>query len=431
MTSAHNSWLVMFAGACGATTLLTLVCLEIGKMTGGSLHYLAETNEKLAERLERYFPPRQSWLVAGRILITLTIGLAVCFLQNWWHTLRHDPHHLLQLWKPITIIAISYLDLELFSGLLTTSASARLLLVVLPIFKFTSLLLYPICQPLAFISEYAASRQAARKDGNDSLSVEDEIISLVENQNLGPRYALKNLEEDERRMILGALSLDNVPVRRIMTPRIDVIGVQYEPGTPLEEFINRAQTAIVQSGHSQLPVFQGNIDHIIGTIHAEDLLDPARRQDSRKLIHASPLLVAPSRNLGDLLALFLQSKTTLAIVMDEYGGTLGIVTFKDVLEPIVGDIKDKYDADESKHDIREISPGVYACNARATVDDVNRVLDTDIPGDEDYDTIGGYLTATLERIPAEGETIRTDQLTATITKADARRILAVTIKRAS
>jgi len=432
MTSTTpNSWLVMFSGACGAATLLTLVCLEIIRMTGGSLHNLAESNEKLAKRLERFFPPRLTWIIAGRILITIFIALAVFFLQRWWHDLRHDPNHLLQLWKPITIIAIAYLDLELFAGLLTTSAAARLLLVVLPIFKFTSILLYPICQPLALISEYAMSRQAARMNGNDSLSVEDEIISLVENQNLGPRHALKNLEEDERRMILGALSLDNVPVRRIMTPRIDVLGVQYDPNLPLEEFVARAQATIVQCGHSRLPVFQGDIDHIIGVIYAKDLLDPMRRRDAKRLIHANPLLVPPSRNIGDLLALFLQSKVHLAIVVDEYGGTLGIVTFEDVLEPIVGDIKDEYDAGESKHDLREIRPGVFACNARATVDDVNRVLDTDIPGDEDYDTIGGYLTATLERIPAEGETIHTDQLTATVTKADARRILSVTIKRTS
>ena len=231
-----------------------------------------------------------------------------------------------------------------------------------------------------------------------------------------------NIQEDERRMILGAFALDQTFVHEIMTPRVDVNGVEENCS------IADVRKAIVSSGHSRLPLYRNSIDHVLGIIYAKDLLDEERlkRVKSPDLAHP-PVFIPETKNIGDLLEEFRQSTNHFAIVLDEYGGTAGIVTFEDILEEIVGDIQDEYDDEEELLEVQAQPDGNFVVDGRIPIWEINELLDIDISEEEDYDTLGGYLSTHLGRIPKQGEDIDTGILNAHIVEANPRRVVKVKI----
>ncbi len=229
------------------------------------------------------------------------------------------------------------------------------------------------------------------------------------------------LPDEERAWIENIVELKDQAASEIMTPRTDVVAFPRE--MPLSEAVHRA----VDEGFSRYPVYEERIDRIVGVFYAKDALaliaDPdALEQRTVGEIARPALFVPEGMNLVELLRQLRATKRGMAIVLDEYGGTSGLVSLEDVLEEIVGEIQDEYDLHEDP-ELQVVEPGhVIEVTGRTRVFEANEVLGSRIPEGEDYDTVAGYVFTTLDRIPKVGETVLLDGLEVRILEADARRI---------
>ena len=271
-----------------------------------------------------------------------------------------------------------------------------------------------------------ASRLLARITGTSEQGVrvtEEEIMTLV---NAGQKEG--TIEDEEKAMIFSVLQFTDTLVREVMVPRIDIVSVSLD--TPLREALG----LFVNSGHSRLPVHGDNLDQIEGLLYAKDLLaawhsDAAREPAIRELMRPAHFVFEDRR--ADLVLNELQtSKIHLAIVIDEYGGTAGIVTVENLVEEIVGDIQDEYDGGEEADYVQQ-AEDEYSIDASMDLHDVNELLQVDLPT-EGSDTLGGYIYDRLGRVPRLGEVlpVTSHGLSLRIDSMDGLRIRKVQVTRA-
>ena len=236
------------------------------------------------------------------------------------------------------------------------------------------------------------------------------------------------LEEDAREMIEGVIELGDADVSEIMTPRTDMHMVQVD--TPWDEIVAEA----IESGHTRVPVYDQNRDDIIGILYSKDLLPelatgaPDSRTPIRDLMRR-PVFVPETKPVDDLLTMFQQLRTHIAVVLDEYGGVSGLVTIEDALEEIVGEIVDEYDA-EVDEEIRRVDDDTCEALGRTHVDQINEAMNLDLPDDGDFDTIGGFVFTELGRVPLPGESLTwQDRVRIQVLEATRRRIDRVRVQR--
>ncbi len=250
-------------------------------------------------------------------------------------------------------------------------------------------------------------------------SPEDTLEQLVD---AGEKAGL--IEADEHVMINGVLGLDRTAVREIMVPRIDVVAIEVE--TPL----HAALDVVIGGGHSRLPVYEESIDHIVGVLYAKDILKVLKDGDGRETPLRSLLrpafFIPESKRVDELLQELQQSKVHIAIVVDEYGGTAGIVTFEDILEEIVGEIQDEYDIGEEPL-IERLGENEGVFNARVNVGQVNDALEVRLP--EVSDTLGGLVYQRLQKMPKVGDEVRVDGVTISVLSVVGRRIKKVRVSK--
>ena len=232
------------------------------------------------------------------------------------------------------------------------------------------------------------------------------------------------LEREERQMIYSIFQFSNTLAREIMVPRMDVLA--FEVSTSLAH----AADAFTQSGHSRVPVYENNIDNIVGLLYAKDLLhilqNGQKQVSMRELLR--PAYFVPDTKKADALLTEMQAQRIhMAIVVDEYGGVAGLVTLEDIIEEIIGEIQDEYDLSEEEP-VQEVSPGEYVFLGRIDLDDFNDVMDSDIPKVES-DTLAGFLYDHFGRVPHDGESFQTHGLLLTIEQVIGRRIRRVRAQR--
>ena len=281
---------------------------------------------------------------------------------------------------------------------------------------------------LALVSPLTAlvlllSRLISRVFGSDalvSLVTEEEIMSLVYASHSGGI-----IEDEEKDMIASVLQLGESSARELMTPRIDIVALE------ISQTIMEALAAFVESGFSRIPVYDDSIDTVIGLLNAKDILTVLKNRDDlasqqiRDLIR--PTYFVPETKRADALLKELQAKNVhLAIVVDEYGGTSGLVTIEDLIEEIIGEIRDEYDFGEQE-DYVEADDGAYIIEGSMDLDDLNDLLDCSIDTAA-ADTLGGYIYLSLGRVPRANETIATDILSMTVLSIDGHRIRKVRVR---
>lgn len=226
------------------------------------------------------------------------------------------------------------------------------------------------------------------------------------------------LSADTAGMLLNILRLGNYQVREIMVPRTDIDCV--------EEKVTLAEVAevIISSGHSRIPVYRGNKDHIVGIIHAKDLLPsllhPEAAQRSLAELMRSPFFIPETKNAKNMLLEFQNKKVHLAIAIDEYGGTSGLITLEDVLEEIVGEIEDEYDSPKPE-DIQILEDESCLVSGRTSLDDLNSELGISLESDY-VETVSGYLTERIGRVPQTGEHFSFGQYSFQIKEADSKQV---------
>ena len=249
---------------------------------------------------------------------------------------------------------------------------------------------------------------------------QEEILSVVEQ---GRIEGVVDAEEME--MIENVLELSDTTAEEIMTPRTDVVAVK------VDDDLQTILETIIQAGHSRIPVYEKNIDNIVGLIYAKDLLDQVGKTDGDFNLRdrlRKVYFVPETKPLRVLLHEFQNQKLHLAVVLDEYGGTAGIVTIEDILEELVGEIVDEYE-ETPPEAIKKLSETTIEADARTYIDDLNDRFELNLPEDEDYDTLGGFVFSHLGFIPKTGETFDYEDVKFTITAAEARRIRRVRIQK--
>jgi CBS domain containing-hemolysin-like protein len=228
--------------------------------------------------------------------------------------------------------------------------------------------------------------------GHDSLHSNEELQYLLDQ---GKESGA--LEDNEHELIKNVFDFNERVVKNIMVPRTKIMGIELT--TPTNEVVDK----IISEGYSRLPVYDDIIDKIIGIIHAKDVLPLLAKNEAWTLndIIRKPYFVPETKKINDLLSELQQKRIQIAIVIDEFGGTAGMVTLEDIVEEIVGEIQDEYD--EEKPTVEKISDTEFVINAYATVYDVNEHLPHDLPEDEDFDTVGGLVSHAFGKIPEVGD----------------------------
>ena len=273
------------------------------------------------------------------------------------------------------------------------------------------------------------SQAFSRAFGGDTLVAsvtEEEIMTLVD---AGQKEGA--IEDEEKEMILSVLQFGETMVYEVMVPRLDIVAL--EINTSFDDALRR----FIESGHSRIPVYRDTIDNIEGLLYAKDLLSvfhqnggsgAARPQSIRELMR--PAYFVPETKLaGPLLKELQTSKIHMAIVVDEYGGTAGLVTIENLIEEIVGDIQDEYDVNEEAEYVPD-GPDAYVIDASMNLDDVNDLLDVDLPT-EDNSTLGGFIYSRVGRVPTVGEIVEDEanDLIMRVESVDGRRIRKVRVAR--
>ncbi len=229
------------------------------------------------------------------------------------------------------------------------------------------------------------------------------------------------IDEEEGDMLQSILELDETYLREIMVPRTDMVCV--DAAAPLTQVLE----AILQSGHSRIPIFKGNIDNIIGLVYAKDLLQywgQSLATIPLEQVLRQPFLVPESKQVSVLLREFRETRVHIAIVIDEYGGTAGLITIEDLIEEIVGDIQDEYDLEEEW--LIEDPDGTVVVNGRLNIEEFEEYFDVEVER-EKFDTISGYVIEQFGQVPAMGEKVRVGQFDMLIEKGDQRSIQQIRI----
>ncbi len=233
------------------------------------------------------------------------------------------------------------------------------------------------------------------------------------------------VEPDEESMLLGILRIDDLKVQDTMTPRADIDCV------PDDASLREVARAVLSSGHSRLPVFKDNRDNIVGVVHAKDLLLCLEQEksldDPVSSLMREPFFVPETKTIRSLLQEFRSLKQHIAIALDEYGGTSGLITIEDVLEEIVGDIQDEHDK-PAPDEISDMGGGVYEMSSRVFLEDLAD-FGPKIES-EDVDTIGGFLTMEAGHVPAPGETFTVQGWVFTVLDADKKHVKRLRMKPA-
>ncbi|KYO52519.1 hemolysin family protein [Tistrella mobilis] len=258
----------------------------------------------------------------------------------------------------------------------------------------------------------------------DRDELRESLVELAERIE-GEEEEREALDPAERQLVTNVLKLGDLTVEDVMVPRADIIAI--EISTP----IDAALRAMAEAGHSRLPVYRGTLDELVGMVHIKDVvgrLGETGTLESPGLVR-EVLFEAPSRRVLDLLNRMRTTRIHLAIVVDEYGGTDGLVTIEDLVEQIVGEIEDEHD-DQQQPRLEEVEDGVFEADARLDVEELEARLDRVlVDDDEDVDTLGGLVFALTGRVPAAGETVEHPAgLVFEVLDADPRRIKRLRIR---
>ncbi len=348
--------------------------------------------------------------VAAAVLAAV-LTAAVAFAQQW------DPTIALLI-EMIVLTFVILVMSEITPKLIATRHATMYARTVSGLITILHRIVYPVSDMLAKSTRLMQSRI---KPGTRRIS-SDDLKTLAD---VGEAHG--TLEEEERELIYSIVEFGETSVREIMVSRLDMVAL------PVTATLTETLELIRQSGHSRMPLYVDHLDNILGIIYAKDLLPHLNREDGSARLDwtriARPAIFVPmGKRLHDLLKDFQTKKTHIAIVVDEYGGTAGLVTLEDVLEEIVGEIRDEHDETEEAL-YERVDEHTYRFDARINLDDINDIvgieLDTEV---YDFETLGGLIFHVTGSIPQEGDDIEFDSLRMHVETVENHRIGQVRVK---
>jgi CBS domain containing-hemolysin-like protein len=312
---------------------------------------------------------------------------------------------LLMLLAAVLVVGIG----ELLPEAYVMRAPERWAVFFAPLVALLEFLLNPIVRLVLYLSARVSTPLAGRPL---SFVTEEEIKTMVD---AGEEGGV--IEEEEKEMIYSIFEIGETMAREIMVPRTDMLAL--DVSTPLQE----AMSAALAAGHSRIPIYDGTVDNIVGLLYAKDLLrvwqeggQPASLRDLLRPAYFVP----ETKKVDELLAELQQKRIHLAVVVDEYGGTAGIVTLEDIVEEIVGEIRDEYDVNEESL-FERLSDTEYIFDARIDLDEVNELLNVSLAGG-DSDSLGGFIYGQLGHVPAPAEKVPAGSAVFEVLSVTGRRI---------
>lgn len=280
-------------------------------------------------------------------------------------------------------------------------------------------ILHPFTYVLNKISTFLIILFGGKIHSKTKEVTEEEIKMLID---VGEEEGV--IEKDEKDMIQAVFNLSDKVVREIMTPRTEIVSLKW-PFT-----IEDAMKIIKEQGHSRIPICEGRIDNITGIIYAKDILNyiQGNNQNDIKSLLRKPVFIPETKKISELMQMMKKDRTHMAIVVDEYGGTHGLVTFEDIIEEIVGEVHDEYEEPVGPV-MKRIDDSSYLLNGKLDLDKAAEELDIVMSGEEEYDTIGGFVLGLFDKIPKEGETVSYKNIIFTIEKMNDKRIDLIKAKK--
>ncbi|HEX7484525.1 MAG TPA: hemolysin family protein [Vicinamibacterales bacterium] len=401
--------LLLFLLACALAYLGTVEAAFSGLMRL-SLRLVAERTGR-AESLGRFLDDPVLFFVPVRLFVG---AAAVCAVVLLVRLIGVDtPHQVLG----VIVVATGLLIVceHLIPLLIVRDDPERVLDVLLPSFAAAASLLQPLTAALVRLG--AARRDRPVLPSSEAEEQQGEAAqAYIE---AGEQEGL--IEGDERRLIQSIVEFGDTLVREVMTPRPDIVAIR------AEATLGELRTLLREQAYSRIPVFKESLDNVLGIVFVKDLVQLTGAEE-----RAIPTLMRPAhfvpetKPVADLLKEFQRRQVQIAIVVDEYGGTAGLVTLEDLLEEIVGEIRDEYD--EESEPITDEGSGVFVFSGKVDIDELGDRLGVDIAR-EGFETVGGYLLARLGRVPAVGETFDIDDLSVEVLEAERRRVNKVRIHR--
>jgi putative hemolysin len=376
---------------------------------------MAERRVRGARNVERIVDEKTRFLTAilvGNTIVLLAADSLATYLAI---SLRIPSGAIL---STVIMTAVFLLFGEIIPKTVATGDSERWALRLALPMRYVAYVLTPIARTFEVTTDLIL-RLFGVKHAHRPHVTEEDIRTLV---NVGAEQRV--IEEQERELIHSVMEFGDTIVREVMKPRPEMVAVS------IEDSPRRVLDVVIAEGYSKLPVYQESKDDIVGVIHDRELLialaDGSLAITSLRALMRPAVHVPETKKIADLLREMQRDKFSLAIVVDEYGGTAGLVTMEDLLEEIVGEIRDEHDVDEQES-ISVISDREAVVEAGTNIEDVNAKLGTELPT-EDFETIGGYTVGLFGRLPKEGEEIDgADHTRLRVDRTRGRRILAVRI----
>ncbi len=410
------------------------VAAEIALVTmrRSRLEQLVDEGHRGAERVRRLVAHPGRFLAVIQLGITFVGFLAAAFagvsltvqLEAWFRTIQPIAPYSGALALLIITALLSFFTIifgELVPKTLALAYTERIAFLLAGPVDLMGRALGPIVWALTKITNGVNRMLGVRDIDRDVISTE-ELKLLVERGG-----AQGVLEAEEEQMINAVIELGGRRVHEVMVPRVSIVGIRADAS--FEDAID----IVIAEGHSRIPAYENSLDEVVGILYAKDLLpylksDAAPRPSLRTLLRP-PVLVPESMTIDDLLHELQRRKVHIAIVLDEYGGTAGIVTIEDLLEEIVGEIQDEYDVEEPI--VVRLSDHEARVDGRADVDELSELFDVqlDLEDEEEYDTVAGLIYHRIGGVPSPGDQVKVDGLTLTVETTDGRRVGKVLVVR--
>jgi CBS domain containing-hemolysin-like protein len=401
--------LVLFLLACVIVYLGTLQA-SFSALMRLSLRLVVERNGRVDE-LGRFLDEPLLFLVPVRLLLG---GAVICGVVVIGEIIGLEtPHRVLG----VLLGAAGLLGVceHLIPVLIARHGPERVLGVLLPSFASVARIVHPLTVLIVRLDSPPRERSLA-----PSPEVEDQQGEAAQAYiDAGEQEGL--IEGDERRLIQSIVEFGDTLVREVMTPRPDIVAIRAEAS------LADLRTLLKEQTYSRIPVFSESLDNMQGIVFVKDLIQLTGAESRAIATLMRPAYFVPeTKKVADLLKEFQRQRVQMAIVVDEYGGTAGLVTLEDLLEEIVGEIRDEYD--EESEPITDEGHGVFVFSGKVAIDEVGECLGVEIPRDG-FETVGGYLLSHLGRVPTVGESFDIDDLTVDVLEAERRRVNKVRIRR--
>jgi CBS domain containing-hemolysin-like protein len=395
----------------GLLTLVLLGAAEAGVIAGVRERVLREPAESRAQALHRFYEERQltlATLALARNLASVAVAGVAVYLA-----LREAADDWLALAATIVVTAVGFVLLQGFTRALVARnphawqrALRPLITAIRFVFRFPVLLLDAPMEAVMHTWQRYPPRVGP-----------EELMMLTAEM----EDATAALPDAEREMIRGVMELEFTSVREVMVPRPDIIAVDVEDG------FDALVQAMIQKGFSRIPVYEEDIDHILGIAHAKDLMrymiNGKTRPPLREVLR--PAYVVPeSKKVQELLTDMKQRHISIAIIVDEYGGVAGLATIEDLIEEIVGEIRDEFDVEEEE--LQEVSENEIIVDGGFSIDELNEKFGMEIEK-EDYDSVGGFIANELGRMPSVGDIVGVNGVTMKVLSVAGRRVKKVRV----